>query len=73
MASEPQNFGLSFLRKQEPRLLDGPGFRIKCGMTARHFRHFSTLFTNLPSTTVESSLQIDPFLCKTKPIFLEVK
>jgi hypothetical protein len=35
MASETQNSGLSFLRKQEPRLLDGPGFRIKCGITDR--------------------------------------
>jgi len=35
MATEAQNAGLSFLRKQEPGLLDGPGFRIKCGMTAQ--------------------------------------
>jgi len=28
------NDGLSFLRKQESRFFDDPGFRIKCGMTA---------------------------------------
>ncbi len=30
--------------------------------TLVHFRHFSSLFTNLPSTSVESALQIDPFM-----------
>ncbi len=30
--------------------------------TLVHFRHFSSLFTNLPFTTVEKALQIDPFL-----------
>ncbi|MHC4808293.1 MAG: hypothetical protein ACYTBX_18830, partial [Planctomycetota bacterium] len=30
--------------------------------TLAHFRHFSSLFTNFPSTTVESSLQIDLFM-----------
>ena len=30
-----QRMDLSFLRRQESRVLDGPGFRIKCGMTAR--------------------------------------
>ncbi len=30
--------------------------------TLAHFRHFSSLFTNLPSTSVENSLQIDPFM-----------
>ncbi len=29
---------------------------------ARHFRHFSSLFTKFSSTTVESSLQIDLFM-----------
>jgi hypothetical protein len=29
-----QNVILSFLRRQESRVLDLPGFRIKCGMTA---------------------------------------
>jgi len=28
----------------------------------RHFRHFSSLLTNLPFTTVESALQISPFM-----------
>ncbi len=32
--------------------------------TLVHFRHFSSLFTNLPSTTVENSLQINPFYAK---------
>ncbi len=30
--------------------------------TLVHFRHFSSLLTNLPSTSVESPLQIDPFM-----------
>jgi len=30
--------------------------------TLVHFRHFSSLFTNLPSTTVEKALQIDLFM-----------
>ena len=30
-----QRMDMSFLRRQESRVLDGPGFRIKCGMTAR--------------------------------------
>jgi len=29
-----------------------------------HFRHFSSLLTNFPSTTVENSLQITPFYAK---------
>jgi hypothetical protein len=29
-----------------------------------HFRHFSSLFTHFPSTTVENSLQINPFYAK---------
>ncbi len=46
-------------------------------LTLAHFRHFSSLFTNLPaykaadiyvpirhSTTVENPLQIDPFYAK---------
>ncbi len=32
--------------------------------TLAHFRHFSSLFTNFSSTTVESSLQISPFYAK---------
>ena len=36
--------------------------------TLVHFRHFSSLFTNLPSTTVENPLQIDPFM-QNKPNF----
>ena len=32
--------------------------------TLAHFRHFSSLFTKLPSTTVENSLQITPFYAK---------
>ena len=32
--------------------------------TLAHFRHFSSLFTNFPSTTVENSLQITPFYAK---------
>jgi len=30
--------------------------------TLAHFRHFSSLLANLPSTFVESPLQIDPFM-----------
>ena len=30
--------------------------------TLVHFRHFSSLLTNLPSTLVESALQIRPFM-----------
>jgi hypothetical protein len=30
--------------------------------TLAHFRHFSSLFTNLPSTSVENPRQIDPFM-----------
>ena len=30
----------------------------------RHFRHFSSLLTNLPSTLVENALQITPFYAK---------
>ena len=30
----------------------------------RHFRHFSSLLTNLPSTSVENALQITPFYAK---------
>ena len=36
--------------------------------TLAHFRHLSSLFTNLPSTSVENPLQISSFLCKTNPI-----
>ena len=36
--------------------------------TLAHFRHFSSLFTNLPSTIVENSLQIGPFM-QNKPNF----
>jgi hypothetical protein len=32
--------------------------------TLAHFRQFSSLFTNFPSTTVENSLQINPFYAK---------
>jgi hypothetical protein len=32
--------------------------------TLAHFRHFSSLLTNLRSTTVENSLQITPFYAK---------
>jgi len=32
--------------------------------TLAHFRHFSSLFTNFPSTTVESALQINSFYAK---------
>ena len=38
----------------------------------RHFRHFSSLLTIFPSTTVESTLQIRPFLTN-KPNFRKVK
>jgi len=38
-----------------------------------HFRHFSSLFTNFPSTTVEKALQISPYLCKTNPILEMIK
>ena len=48
-------------RKQEPRLLDGPGFRIKCGMTARR------------AADGEIDAEFDYFLCKTKPISEKVK
>ena len=34
----PSQDGLSFLRKQESRVLDGPSFRIKFGMTALKVR-----------------------------------
>jgi len=34
--------------------------------TLAHFRHFSSLFTNLPSTTVENALQIAHFM-QNKP------
>jgi len=40
--------------------------------TLAHFRHFSSLFTNLPSTSVENPLQIAYFLCKTNPILSAV-
>ncbi len=36
--------------------------------TLAHFRHFSSLFTNFPSTFVENPLQIDPFM-QNKPNF----
>ncbi len=32
--------------------------------TLAHFRHFSSLFTNLPSTSVENVLQISSFYAK---------
>ncbi len=32
--------------------------------TLAHFRHFSSLLTNVRSTTVENSLQINPFYAK---------
>ena len=32
--------------------------------TLAHFRHFSSLLTNFPSTTVEKALQITPFYAK---------
>ncbi len=32
--------------------------------TLAHFRHFSSLFTNLPSTSVENPQQINPFYSK---------
>jgi len=35
-------------------------------LTLAHFRHFSSLFTNLPSTSVENPLQIDLFM-QNKP------
>ncbi len=34
--------------------------------TLAHFRHFSSLFTNLPSTSVEDPLQINLFM-QNKP------
>ena len=36
--------------------------------TLAHFRHFSSLLTNLPSTFVENALQIDLFM-QNKPNF----
>ena len=41
--------------------------------TLAHFRHFSPLFTNLPSTSVENVLQISHILFKTKPICWTLK
>ncbi len=32
--------------------------------TLAHFRHFSSLYTNIPSTPVENTLQISPFYSK---------
>ena len=40
--------------------------------TLAYFRHFSSLFTNLPSTTVENALQISSFLTN-KPNFRKVQ
>ena len=40
--------------------------------TLAHFRHFSSLYTNLHSTTVENSLQIRPFM-QNKANFGNVK
>jgi len=40
--------------------------------TLAHFRHFSSLLTNLSSTLVKSPLQITYFLCKTNPILSAV-
>jgi len=37
------NDGLSFLRKQESTFRDGPGFRIKCGMTGRIKHNYSAM------------------------------
>ena len=40
--------------------------------TLAHFRHFSSLFTNFPSTTVVSALQIAHFM-QNKPNFQKAK
>ncbi|HIJ53199.1 MAG TPA: hypothetical protein HPP66_08605 [Planctomycetes bacterium] len=40
--------------------------------TLAHFRHFSSLFTNFSSTTVESALQIAHFM-QNKPNFQKAK
>jgi len=40
--------------------------------TLAHFRHFSSLLTNLPSTSVKDSLQIGLFM-QNKPNLLDVQ
>ncbi len=40
--------------------------------TLAHFRHFSSLFTNLPSTSVENPLQINLFM-QNKPNFAKAQ
>jgi hypothetical protein len=57
LKKQTQFDGLSLLRKQESRVLDDPGFRIKCGMTALKVRlteyglYKQTQFTGCPKCT----------------------
>ncbi len=57
MATEPQIYAIGNLpnRHNAPKIENS---------TLAHFRHFSSLFTNLPSTSVENPLQINPFYAK---------
>jgi len=65
--NQSQFDGLSFLRKQESRLLDGSGFRIKCGMTAvkaRSEEHDYAEQTQFAKSQSECKLFFDKALWK---------
>ncbi len=54
-----QRMDLSFLRRQESRVLDGPGFRIKCGMTAQKVPTKSCAFMQNKANFRKSQVNIN--------------
>ncbi len=60
--ADPPSYGGTMNYK--PRTMNHEPFTSIENLTLAHFRQFSSLFTNLPSTSVENPLQIDPFYAK---------
>jgi len=63
-----QRMDLSFLRRQESRVLDGPGFRIKCGMTARRAstNHNVNYAKQIRFRSPKKQTQFKPNFCKAQ-------
>jgi len=67
VANQVQDKGLSFLRKQESRHVNIPGFRIKCGMTTQkpNSRIYTlTIRANLRNPRLEIDSIIHPYFAK---------
>jgi hypothetical protein len=56
-----RNGGLSFLRKQESGVLEGPGFRIECGMTGQKDDGYKSILQNKANLLRFFSFFLDSF------------